>query len=112
METIPTTDEQVFAHSYIEGTAVFDAQGEKVGVVGVPPMQGNYLVVEQGWLLTQALYIPHGAIYSQDANGVYLNLTKDEERWKIPPEGDTAVEATSPTDVPPIPVPGQEREVC
>jgi hypothetical protein len=108
METLPATDAQVFAHSYSAGTAVFDAQGEKMGVVSLPPMQGNYLIVEQRRLLAHTLYIPHAAIYAQDANGIYLNLTKDVEQWRIPPGDATAVEATSPTDVLPDPVPGQE----
>lgn len=111
MENTPATDEPLVAHSYLEGTAVLDAQGEKVGVVGVPPMQGNYLVVEKGWLFTHTLYIPHAAIHAQDANGIYLNLTKEElqdERWKIPPGGGSAVEVVPPATNPPSAAPGQE----
>ena len=109
MENTPATNEHLLAHSYSEGTAVLDSQGEKVGVVGVPETQGNYLVVEKGWLFTHNLYIPLTAIHAQDANGIYLNLTKAElrdEQWKVPPGGGTAVEATPPTHVPPTVVPG------
>jgi hypothetical protein len=113
MEKSPATDEPLVAHSYSEGSAVLDAQGEKVGVVGAPPLQGNYLVVEQGWLFTHTLYIPHAAIHAQDANGIYLNLTKEElqdEQWKVPPGGGTALEAAPPTSVPQAAASGQEAD--
>jgi hypothetical protein len=79
---------------------VLDAQGEKVGVVGAPPVQGNCLVVKQGWLFTHELYLPLSALHAQDANGIYLNLSKEElqdEQWKIPPGGGTVQETPSPT---------------
>ena len=114
MDTVPATNEPLVAHSYREGTAVLDALGEKVGVVGSPALQGNYLVVEQGWLFTRALYLPLAAIHAQDANGISLHLTKEElqdEQWKIPPGGGTALEATPSTSVPPTAVPGQEHDL-
>jgi hypothetical protein len=111
MENNSATDELLVAHSYREGTAVLDAQGEKVGVVGVPPMQGTCLIVEQGRLFTHTLYIPHAAIHAQDANGIYLNLTKEElqdEQWKTPPGGGSAAEAAPPAPMPPAAASGQE----
>jgi hypothetical protein len=92
MDNTPATDELMVAHSYTEGTAVLDSQGEKVGVVSLPTTQGNYLVMKKGWLFTYELYIPLSAIHAQDANGIYLNLSKDElqdEQWKVPPGGGT-----------------------
>lgn len=111
MDNRPAVSEPLIGHSYREGTAVLDAQGEKVGVVGSPPLQGNYLIVQQGWFFTHALYLPLAAIHAQDANGIYLNLTKEElqdEQWKIPPGGGAALEATPSNRVPQAPVPGQE----
>jgi len=110
MDMTPAPGEHMFAHSYVAGTPVFDANGEKVGVVGVPETQGNYLVVEKGWLFTYELYIPFTAIHAQDTNGIYLNLTRDElqdDQWKVPPGGGTAIESTLPPPVPADP-PDQE----
>lgn len=90
MRNTPGMNEPPFAHSYTEGTTVLDAQGEKVGVVGVSETQGNSLVVQKGWLFTYEIYIPLTAIHAQDANGIYLNLMKEElkdDHWKVPPGG-------------------------
>lgn len=111
MDTSPIMNEPPMDHSFIEGTPVLDAQGEKVGVVGAMEVQGNYLVVQKGWLFTYELYIPLSAIHAQDGNGIYLNLTKEElqdDQWKIPPGGGVAVEAVPPSNIPPTALPGQE----
>jgi len=112
MDNTPMMNEPPVAHSYIEGTTVLDAHGEKVGVVGNPETQGNYLVVQKGWLFTYQLYIPLTEIHAQDANGIYLNLTKEQlqdDQWKIPPGGGAAVEAAPPSMIPPTAPPGQEE---
>jgi hypothetical protein len=109
MDTTPMPNEQLFDHSYREGSPVLDAHGEKVGVVGASETLGNYLVVQKGWLFTSELYIPLAAIHARDANGIYLNLTKDElndDQWKVPPGGGSAVEAAPPSAVPPTAAPG------
>ena len=77
MDNRPATSEPLSGHSYSEGTAVLDAHGKKVGMVGSPPLLGNYLIVQQGWFFTHALYLPLAAIQAQDANGISLNLTKE-----------------------------------
>ena len=80
--------------------------------MGSPALQGNYLVVEQGWLFTRTLYIPLPALHAQDANGIYLHLTKEElqdEQWKIPPGGGSALEATPSASAPPTADQGQEH---
>ena len=110
MQQIPPTDTGTYAYSIVEGTTVYDSQGEKVGAVSLPTMQGNYLVVEKGWLFTHELYIPLTSIRTQDANGIYLTLTKEElkhDQWKVPPGGGSAVEA-APSNPPlrPAPDPG------
>lgn len=90
MDNSPATHELMVTHSYNAGKAVLDSQGEKVGVVSLPPTPGNSLVMEKGWVFTHMLYIPLSAIHAHDVNGIYLNLTKEElqdEQWKIPPGG-------------------------
>ncbi|HEY7122803.1 MAG TPA: DUF2171 domain-containing protein [Ktedonobacterales bacterium] len=107
MQQIPPTDTEKYAYSIVEGTTVYDSQGEKVGVVSLPTMQGNHLVVEKGWLFTHEIYIPLTSIRAQDANGIYLNLTKEElkdDQWKVPPGGGSEVETASPIP-PPVPAP-------
>ncbi|HLV98217.1 MAG TPA: hypothetical protein VKT82_06015 [Ktedonobacterales bacterium] len=113
MENIPPRNEPLVAHSYVAGTPVLDAHGEKVGMVAEPETRGNYLVVQKGWLFTSKLYIPLSEIHAQDANGIYLNLTKEQlkdDQWKVPPGGGAAVEAAPPSMLPPTTVPGQEPD--
>ncbi len=113
METNPMMNEPPVAHSYVEGTPVLDSQGEKIGVVGQPETLGNYLVVQKGWLFPDELYIPLNLIHAQDANGIYLNLSKEElqdDQWKVPPGGGAAVEAAPPSMLPPSVIPGQEPD--
>lgn len=102
-QNVPTPGEDTLAEMYVEGTPVFDSQGKKVGVVGKPAVLGNSLVIEKGWLFPSNLYIPFSAVHARDANGVYLNVTKEElkdDQWKNPPGG-AEVQSTIP-DQPPI----------
>lgn len=62
---------------YMEGTSVYDVNGDKVGTVSEHGIQNNCLVVHHG-LFRDDVYVPLNAIDSQDANGVYLNITKDD----------------------------------
>ncbi len=106
-------DQQPVDYSYTEGTAVYDAEGQKVGVVGQPETQGYYLVVQKGWLFTYEVYVPITAIHAQDVNGIYLNLTKDQlqdDQWKVPPGGGAAVEAAPPASIPPTELPGEQPD--
>ena len=63
---------------FIEGEAVFDADGDKVGAVQEYNAQQGYLVVQKGWLFPKDLYIPVDAVQRNDAEGVYLSLRKDD----------------------------------
>jgi uncharacterized protein (TIGR02271 family) len=58
------------------GTDVFGADGDKVG--SVSGVEGDYLVVSKGFFFPTDYYIPTSAINTADAEGVYLNVTKDE----------------------------------
>lgn len=92
-----------FANWYIEGASVFANDGEYIGVVDVPPLQGGALVIVRGWLFTQVYYLPLQFVRGQDAKGVYLTLSKvqvQEEQWKTPPTGETPGQGFSlPLDV-------------
>ena len=93
MNTTLAPPEPTFASWYVEGAAVFANDGEYVGVVNVPPVQGGALVIVQGWLFTQASYLPLQLVRGQDANGVSLTISKaqaQEERWKTPPTEETS----------------------
>src|SRR5579859_4432166 len=84
----PGTQGNLQSQQFIEGTPVFDAGGERVGAVSQYNPQGGYLLVQKGWLFHRDVYVPLGAIANQDANGVYLNLAKDDlanQNWDVPP---------------------------
>jgi len=63
---------------FVEGMSVFDSAGEKVGTLFENDAQAGYIVVQKGWLFPKDLYVPTSAIQRSDADGVYLNLHKDD----------------------------------
>lgn len=72
----------------VEGTTVYDAGGDKVGTVSEHNVQGGYLVLHKGWLFPKDVYVPLNAIGRADADGVYLNMYKDDlknQNWDMPP---------------------------
>jgi len=69
-----------------EGMQVIAADGAKVGKVVAN--EGDYLVVEKGWLFPTDYYVPVGAVGKVDDDAVYLALTKDEalhQQWDTVP---------------------------
>jgi len=69
------------------GQDVYGADGAKVG--NVSGMEGDYIVVSKGFFFPTDYYIPTGAINSADADGIYLNVTKDEalnQGWDMLPD--------------------------
>lgn len=85
--------------SLVEGTPVFDVANENVGKVSAQDAQAGCLVIQKGWLFPHELYVPFRFIASQDANGVYLNLSKNElkeDRWQVPPTALFSSSASSP----------------
>jgi uncharacterized protein (TIGR02271 family) len=73
---------------FIEGCPVFDAIGNRVGTASEYNPQGGYLLVQKGWLFHRDVYVPLSAIGNQDANGIYLNMTKNDlenQNWDVPP---------------------------
>ena len=74
---------------FVEGTPVLDAAGEKFGTVSEHNVQGGYLVVHKGWLFPRDVYVPLSAVGRSDAQGISLNMYKDElknQNWENPPE--------------------------
>lgn len=70
-----------------EGTDVVDVDGDKVGKV--IDAQGDYLVVEKGWLFPKDYYVPRTAIATYDGDKAYLAVTKDQalnQTWDVVPD--------------------------
>jgi hypothetical protein len=68
------------------GTTVYGSDGQKVG--DVAEIQSDYIVIEKGFIFTKDLFIPMATIASQDADGIRLDMTKDEVEtrdWSTPP---------------------------
>jgi len=89
------TDQQ-----FIEGTPVFDINGDKVGTVSEHNVQGRYVILHKGWLFPQDLYVPLDAVQRADVDGVYLSLDKDEigqRDWTTPPPADDRTARTVDT---------------
>jgi len=66
-----------------EGAAVFDAAGEKVGIVAVDDRRAGFVVVEKGWLFPQNCAVPQSAIVRTDSPGVYLTLLKEDLLYQV-----------------------------
>jgi hypothetical protein len=78
-------------HQFVQGTPVYDINGAKVGTVSEHGVQRGYLVIHHG-LLRDDIYIPLDMIQGSDANGVALNMTKQEVDMlpvNRPPAGNT-----------------------
>lgn len=73
---------------YAGGAAVYDLNGDKIGTLTNVDPQGGYLVAQHGLFFPHDVYIPSSAVTNSDADGIYLNLSKDDlgdERYKTPP---------------------------
>src|SRR5438067_7601513 len=84
---------------FMEGTAVLDVAGEKIGTVSEHGVQDGYLVIHHG-LLNRDVYIPLRVIEANDPSGVLLSITKDEALhtdWRaLPEQSDTAATTQGP----------------
>lgn len=84
----------------MDGALVYDVNGVKVGSVGDRGLQRNALIVHKGIFFPKELYIPLSAVSGHDANGVYLNLPKDEinsHNWDTPPTESGVIDASPGT---------------
>lgn len=81
-----------------DGMTVYDSAGEKVGTIRQYDPQNGYIEVEKGWLFHKDFYVPLNAVARTDADGVYLNLYKDDlsdGRYDQPPTGYATTGATT-----------------
>lgn len=62
---------------FVEGTPVYDVDGNKVGTVSPHGVEDNCLVVHHG-LLREDVYVPLSAIQQNSDQGVNLNVGKDQ----------------------------------
>lgn len=74
------------------GWNAYDAEGAKIGEV--VELGSNYVLVQQGWLLPQDLYIPLSSVTSidEEAGHFYVDVTKDRAEslgWHEPPTNTT-----------------------
>jgi hypothetical protein len=60
------------------GATVYDVAGEKVGKVSGGIALGEYFRLEKGLIFPHEYYVPKSAIVRIDADGVHLNVAKDE----------------------------------
>lgn len=65
------------SQQFFEGAAIYDAGGDKVGTVSEHGVQDGNLVIHHG-MFRQDVYVPLSAIQRNDADGVYLNMYKDD----------------------------------
>src|SRR5438309_4837798 len=75
---------------FTEGMPVYDAAGERLGALHEYYVPGGYLVVQKGFLFHKDLYIPVNAVGRSDADGIYLQLYKDDledGHYDNPPTG-------------------------
>lgn len=80
----------------MDGAPVYDMNGVKVGSVSDRGLQRNALIVHKGIFFPKDLYVPLSAVSSYDANGVYLNVAKDEinsHNWDTMPMDEGAMDA-------------------
>jgi len=74
---------------FVEGTPVYDSVGDKLGTVSSQNVEGAYLVVKKGIFFPHDVYVPLQSIARNDADGIYLNMTKDQalnQDWQNPPQ--------------------------
>jgi uncharacterized protein (TIGR02271 family) len=72
----------------LEGTPVYDVNGDKVGEVSDRGLQRNALIVHKGLIFPKELYVPLSAIRGRNADGIFLNVAKGDinsQNWDQPP---------------------------
>jgi hypothetical protein len=66
------------AQDFPAGLPIYDSHGEQLGTVGSLGVQNNYLVMHKRTIFQNDVSIPLSAIQRSDAQGVYLNRTRQE----------------------------------
>lgn len=72
------SQDNMLGQQFAEGTPVYDVNGNKVGTVNGQSVQGDNLVLQKGLFFPHDYYVPLRTIMHTDADGIYLNVTKDD----------------------------------
>jgi hypothetical protein len=91
------------------GMPIYDCNGAKLGSVSHYDGQQPYFVMQQGLIFRRDVYVPLDAVYGTHADGIQLNVSKEDLRtvkWDQPPTGATIstpadLDAAAPTAVDP-----------
>jgi len=71
-------DPAAAARNIPQGLPIYDSQGNQLGTVSSLGVLNNYLVMSKRALFRNDVSLPLRTIRSWDAQGVYLNLTRQE----------------------------------
>ena len=77
-------------NGFAAGADILDNFGEVVGSLDTANGREGYLAVLKGIFFTKGIFLPISAVDHISADGIYLNLTKDElrdRRFEMPPAG-------------------------
>jgi hypothetical protein len=66
------------ARNFPQGLPIYDSQGNQLGTVSSLGVLSNYLVMSKRALFRNDVSLPISAIKRSDAQGVYLNITRQE----------------------------------
>jgi hypothetical protein len=66
------------ARNFPRGLPIYDRQGNQLGTVSSLGVQGSYLVMSKRALFRNDVSLPLSTVQSSDAQGVYLNMTRQE----------------------------------
>jgi hypothetical protein len=83
----------------LAGMPIYDADGEKVGVVNAFDPHNRYLAMQKGWFFPHDVAVPLDAISRQGADGLYLRFHKSDLKdlkWDQLPVGDTSDASATP----------------
>jgi len=72
------SQENTMGQQFAEGTPVYDVNGSKVGTVSEQGVQGDNLVLQKGLFFPHDYFVPLRLVTHVDADGLYLNVTKDD----------------------------------
>jgi uncharacterized protein YrrD len=71
-------DPAAAARNFPQGLPIYDSQGNQLGTVSSLGVLSNYLVMRKRALFRNVVSLPLSTIQSWDAQGVYLNVTRQE----------------------------------
>jgi hypothetical protein len=63
---------------FAQGAPVYDVNGDKVGTVADVDPQSNDLIIQKGLFFPKDFPAPMSVVARADADGIYLNVSKDE----------------------------------